>query len=124
MEEIDTVGDGLVVVRVVHRLQVRAAARRPLRRNRVLASAPSVGREGHLGRPRREGEQAHHHLPEPVHDPGRPPRRQPPAMAVVRLAAVVVVVRRRPRRRFLPVARAPLLRPRHYSFLMLASTTC
>lgn len=79
VEELDAVGDGLVVVRV-QRVQVRAA--RPLRRIAAAAAASTVvvvvvvvdgGGEGDRRRQRREGEEADEHLPESVHDPGRPP---------------------------------------------------
>lgn len=79
VEELDAVGDGLVVVRV-QRVQVRAA--RPLRRIAAAAAASTAvvvvvvvdgGGEGDRRRPRREGEEADEHLPESVHDPGRPP---------------------------------------------------
>ena len=91
VEELDAVGDGLVVVRV-QRVQVRAAPRRPLWRVAAAATASScccggassgrssrpvlVDGEGDLGRPRREGEEPHQHPPEAVHQPGRPPPRR------------------------------------------------
>uniref|UniRef100_A0A0D3FRZ7 DUF834 domain-containing protein n=1 Tax=Oryza barthii TaxID=65489 RepID=A0A0D3FRZ7_9ORYZ len=75
VEELDAVGDGLVVVRV-QRVQVRAA--RPLRRvaaaSTVVVVVDGGGGEGDRRWPRREGEEADEHLPESVHDPGRPPR--------------------------------------------------